>query len=131
MDTVENPRTTIYSKWRTAVEPVVGKNNTSMDNSQIASKFPYAKLSLLGLPTTSSDLEGDECAVTPTVQIDIFTNGTKALSKAYDIDAVSHEAMVNMRFRRTYGPELTPNADDSIKRLVSRYSRVLGAGDSL
>lgn len=32
--------------------------------------------------------------------------------------------MIGMGFRRTYGPELMGNADDSIKRLVSRYTRI-------
>lgn len=131
MDTVSNPIVTIYSKWKEAVEPVVGKNNTSMENSQIISKMPYANMRLMGTPTASADLNGNECAIMPAIQIDVYTNGTKALSKAYDIDSVSHASMVAMRFKRTYGPELIDGTDNSIKRLVSRYSRILGGGDSL
>ena len=131
MDTVSNPIVTIYSKWKEAVEPVVGKNNTSMENKQTISTFPYANMRLMGTPTASSDLNGNEGAIMPSVQIDLYTNGNKALSKAYDIDSVSHEAMVSMRFRRTYGSSLVDNADNSIKRLTSRYERILGGGDSL
>lgn len=129
MDTVSNPIETIYLKWKSAVEPVVGKNNTSMENKQTISTFPYANMRLMGMPTASSDLNGNEGAIMPAIQIDLYTN--KALSKLYELDSVSHGAMVSMRFRRTYGPELLDSTDNSIKRLVSRYSRILGGGDSL
>lgn len=42
----------------------------------------------------------------------------------YQIDDASHKAMVSMGFQRTYGPEQQQNADNSIKRVISRYSRV-------
>lgn len=131
MDTVQNPIETIYSTWKAAVEPKVGKNQTSMNASQTIAKTPYAAMKMMGAPTAKSDLEGNECAIRPAIQIDIYTSGTKALSKAYDIDGASHGAMVGMRFARAYGPELQENADSKITRLTSRYSRILGGGDSL
>lgn len=131
MDTVPNPIVTIYSKWKEYVETMVDNINASMDNSQTTAKMPYANMRLMGTPTESSDLSGNECAITPAIQIDVYTNGNKALSKAYDIDSISHAALVSMRFRRTYGPELIDGTDNSIKRLTSRYSRILGSGDSL
>lgn len=131
MDTVQNPIETIYAKWKAAVEPKVGKNQTSMNASHTIAKTPYAAMKMMGAVTAAGDLEGNECAIRPAIQIDIYTSGTKALSKAYDIDSTSHSAMVGMRFRRTYGPELVENADSKITRLTSRYSRILGGGDSL
>lgn len=62
-------------------------------------------------------------ATTASFQVDSFA-GFKSLSIVYDIDNASHEAMVSMGFRRTYGPEEQSNIDNSIKRIVSRYSRV-------
>lgn len=97
-----------------------------MDESQtIAStKKTYARLFLLGSPTVRSNLEGDECATMPSFQVESYASGAKGSSKAYDIDAVIHETMVGMGFRRTYGPVKQSNADNSIKRVVSRYSRI-------
>lgn len=125
-ETVKNPVSDVFERWGNAIEPVVGKGNFSMDNSQtIASvKKAYAKLLMLGNPTSRSDLEGDECATIPSFQSESYASGTKALSKVYEIDDASHKAMIEMGFRRIYGPVRQNNADNSIKRVVSRYSRI-------
>ena len=125
-DVVKNPVSDVFERWSKEIEPVVGKGNFSMDNSQtIAStKKAYAKLLMLGNPTSRGDLEGDECATIPSFQSESYASGTKALSKVYEIDNVSHKAMTDMGFRRAYGPVLQNNADNSIKRVVSRYSRI-------
>lgn len=126
LDTVKNPVDEVFGRWITAIEPVVGKGNFSNDESQTiaSSKKVYARLFLLGNPTSRGDLEGDECATTPTFQSESYATGSKASSKAYEIDDASHKAMVGMGFRRIYGPVRQNNADNSIKRVVSRYSRI-------
>ena len=118
-----------YALWGTAVSAVVG-NNYSMENSATISKLPYASMYFQGLPTSGSTLEGEESAVTPTLQIDIYTNGQTALTKAYEIDEISHSALLSAGYRRSFGPELLQNVDPSIKRLTSRYTRLWGLGDS-
>ena len=119
-----------YAKWGEEIREKVG-NNYSMENSSVVSDFPYASLYFLGLPGNSYDLEGDEGTVIPTLQVDIYTNGQRALTKAYEIDEISHSTLIGMGYRRIYGCELIQSTDPSIKRLVSRYSRVIGFGDSL
>lgn len=119
---------TIFSKWGEAVCQKVG-TNYFMENSTTVAKLPAATLYFQGLPTSASDLEGNESSVMPTVQVDIYTKGQRALTEAYSIDELSHSALVGMRFRRSYGPELIQSTDPSIKRLTSRYSRVVGYGD--
>lgn len=121
---------TIYARWGEAVKAKVG-DNYSMENSTIINDLPYCTLYFMGLPTEASVLEGDESAVTATIQVDIYTKGQRALTQAYEIDAVSHGALTQMGFRRTTGPELIQSTDPSIKRLTSRYTRVIGYGDSL
>ena len=101
-----------------------------MENSGTVSKFPYCSLYFLGVPGDTYTLEGDESTVVPTLQVDIYTSGQKALTKSYEIDEVSHKTLVRMGYRRSYGPELSQNTDPSIKRLISRYTRVWGYGDS-
>ena len=120
---------TIFSKWGEAVCQKVG-TNYFMENSTTVAKLPAATLYFQGLPTSASDLEGNESSVMPTVQVDIYTKGQRALTEAYSIDELSHSALVGMRFRRSYGPELIQSTDPSIKRLTSRYTRVCGYGDS-
>ena len=123
--TVDNPVDRVYERWKAAVEPEAGKGNVSMSNSKTLVKSKkYARIFLLGNPTVRGDLEGNESATTLSFQVDSFASGQKGLSTAYHIDSVSHETMVNMGFRRTYGPNETENTDSSIKRVTSRYSRL-------
>ena len=121
----------VFENWGKAVSEKVG-SNYSMENSTIVNDLPYATLYFQGLPTTDSDLEGNEASVTPTAQVDIYTKGQRALAEAYEIDEISHSVLNGVYgFRRSYGPELIQSTDPSIKRLVSRYTRLFGLGDKL
>lgn len=120
----------VYEKWAEAVSVKVG-NNHSMENSTIVNSLPYCTLFFNGIPGDTWDLEGDESTVAPTLQVDIYTKGQRALTQAYEIDAVSHESLTKMGFRRTMGAELIQSTDPSIKRLTSRYSRIWGYGDKM
>lgn len=129
MLTVKSIVENTYAKWGEAISAKVG-NNYSMDDSSTVSKFPYGSLYFLGLPTDTATLEGDEGTVLATLQVSVYTTGQRALTQAYEIDEVSHETLVRMGYRRNYGPELGQSTDPSIKRLISRYARVWGYGDS-
>ena len=123
---------TVYSRWGDSISKTAVKDNYSMENSTVVAEIPAATLYFTGLPTTDSDLEGNEASVTPTVQVDIYTKGQRALSQAYEIDEVSHGVLNGVYgFIRSYGPELIQSTDPSIKRLVSRYQRIIGLGDHL
>ena len=130
MLTVKTIVETVFVKWCEALKNM-DRDNVSMENSTIVNSMPYATMYFQGLPTDSADLEGNENSITPSIQIDIYTSGQKALSKGYEIDEKSHAALISMGFRRSYGPELIQATDPSIKRLISRYSRVIGYGDLL
>lgn len=120
---------TIYNRWTDAIKDKV--TGCSMENSVVINKLPYATLYFMGLPTGASVLEGGESAVTPTIQIDIYTQGQRALTQAYEIDSLSHAALTSIGFRRSAGPEPIQATDPSIKRLTSRYTRLIGLGDKL
>lgn len=119
----------VYSHWSKAIKDSV--TGYSMENSETVTKLPYATLYFMGLPTGASTLESEESAVTPSVQIDIYTKGQRALTQAYEIDGISHGSLIAMGFRRSMGPELIQSTDPSIKRLTSRYTRLVGLGDKL
>ena len=123
---------TVYAAWSEAISKTAVEDNCSMENSTVVAQIPAATLYFTGLPTTDSDLEGNEASVTPTVQVDIYTKGQRALSQAYEIDDISHETLVKkFGFRRSYGPELIQSTDPSIKRLTSRYTRLVGLEDKI
>lgn len=122
----------IFAKWGDAISDTSVKTNYSMENSTVVAELPAATLYFQGLPTSDSDLMGTEATVTPTIQVDIYTKGQKALTQAYEIDAVSHSILNGVYgMRRSYGPELIQSTDPSIKRLTSRYTRLFGLGDKL
>lgn len=122
MITVRNPTLDVFEIWSEKIKTI--KNvSYSMEMSKIPSSFPYARLFPIGNQTFRSDLTGNECATVPAYQIDLFAKGKYALKNVYELDEVSHNAMVEMGFHRTYGPEPIENAENTIKRLVSRYSR--------
>ena len=122
---------TVFTRWGEDISQTAVKNNYSMENSTVVNSLPYATLFFNGIPGNTWDLEGDESTVIPTLQVDIYTKGQRALTQAYEIDAVSHETLTRMGFRRSTGPELIQSTDPSIKRLTSRYTRVFGYGDSI
>lgn len=126
---MKNPRKTIYTRLREAVKPLC--TNTTTTSSFASAVFPCFSVSMLGMPTDGSDLSGDEAAVSVSIQCDSYMSGVGALDYAYDIDTLSHEEMVSMGFRRTFGPQEMENGDAGIKRVTSRYSRLLGSGDEL
>lgn len=103
------------------MKKVVGKNNYSMGNSSMIASAPYAQLKMLGSPTRDKDYEGHENSVWLTFECQSFADGQTAIDSVYNIDAVSHQTMIDLGFTRIYGAELIDNADSSIKRVVSRY----------
>ena len=122
----------IFTKWGDAISETAVKTNYSMENSTVVAELPAATLYFQGLPTSDSDLIGTEASITPTVQVDVYTKGQRALTQAYEIDEVSHGVLNGVYgFRRSYGPELIQSTDPSIKRLTSRYTRLFGLGDKL
>jgi len=123
-NTVTIPMEEILNTWGASVSTLVG-NNYAMDSSNTVAKLPYARMFILGNPSFDVDMDGNENATTLSIQVEVFTQGQKALSNAYAIDAKSHSSLISSGFRRTYGPELIENSDTKIKRLISRYSKTL------
>ena len=121
-EALNNPVVDFYKAWKNAIKTVIPVDKISSDTASTAASTPYARMFLMQNPTADSDLEGNECATDISFQVEIFTSGNKALDKAYAYDAVSHQAMISLGFRRTYGASLIDNAESNVKRLVSRYS---------
>lgn len=125
---VNIPIDEIYDKWSKAMSLVVGDNYT-IDDIETVAKTPFAKISLIGNPTDSYDLDGNEMSIQITLQVEVYTSGQKALSELYRIDNASHQALMHMGFRRSYGCRVIKNTDTLIKRGVSRYTRTFASDD--
>lgn len=80
-----------YALWGEAVSKKVGDNYSMEDSTTIAS-LPYATLMFLGLPTNSSDLEGAECSVVPTVQVFLLTRPSRDVTATSCINKQSRTA---------------------------------------
>lgn len=122
MDIIKNPSAEVFKNWQKNIKPLVGANYAMDQSTQIA-KLPAARIFLMGNYGRNYDLEGDEMATSLSYQVESYGIGRKALTEAYQIDETSHQAMIDMGFRRTYGPELMNNNNDPLtRRVVSRYS---------
>lgn len=123
MITVKNPVLDVFEKWLSNMQSIKGIT-CSMQKSAIPNKYPYSNIYMMGAPGNKWDLDGNESAIIPAFQVDSYAKGQKALSKAYEIDDISHQAMTEMGFRRTYGPEQIEGSDKTVVRVVSRYNRL-------
>lgn len=124
MQIIRNPAAEVFQHWQTNIKKVVG-DNYSMDQSTQIAKAPCARIFMMGNYGRQYDLEGNEMATSLSFQTEAYGTGKKALTDAYKIDETSHQAMVDMGFMRTYGPELISHNNDPLtRRVVSRYSRL-------
>lgn len=120
--TVKNPVNDVCEYWQKIMSAHIGQNNVSVEpTSTIANdKNEYARIAMLGNPTRERDLEGNELATSITFQCELYAGGLKSLSRVYQLDEISHQIMTDMGFTRSY-TRLTNNADERLKRVVSRY----------
>ena len=122
--TVENPIFKVSERLSEAVREQVGDEFYTDLNDTIAN-FPAVRLLYLGGPNAGGDIEGDECAINASFQVESFAKGqgVEAQKKAWELDSVCHQAMTDMFFRRTYN-NLVETENSNVKRVVSRYSRI-------
>lgn len=122
----------IYTKVKNAVSSLCTNTGQSIDD--VPSSFPYLDFNQVDNPVyeRASDLEEIENAVSPLVEIDIYTIGTSKLTNGKKIAKLADEEMMKLGFIRKFGPQKIDNLQDkSICRLKARYQRVFCDGDSL
>ena len=119
---IENPVLAVFNRWREEIAPVVGEGNYSMDYSITVAKTPYARLTLLSKSGQTWDIQGNECSLSISFQSESYASGPNAISDAYALDDVTRQVMASMGFRMVFS-EIVRNAETSIKRVVSRFTR--------
>ena len=84
--------------------------------------LPYLYFKELGQVTTIQDLEGNECEVLYSIEIQVFTNGTGALNKNTKIMKLADDCIIGLGFERIFGPQPFEQ-DDGIIQSICRYSK--------
>ena len=103
-------------------------NFTTSDRSSTKPKFPTVYIHLLESPEIGSDLDGTSVnGINATFQIDVTDNQSQA--RADEVAKEILRIMKTMRFK-SVGIPFHDNSSDTY-RTVSRWRRVIGAGDIL
>lgn len=123
-DVIEYPGSKLFEQWGECMKEIISENEYSYGiSSTIANdKNVFARMFVMGNTSGRMDLENDEISTNLAVQCETYSR--IGMQKAFDIDAVSHKTMLALGFHRTYGPDITENADSKIIRIVSRYRRI-------
>lgn len=120
----------VFAAWATALAYTDIEARTYMERPSEPIQFPCA--SLLPLPSgeRGHDLTNSPGGIEMSLQVDIFVNAQTPLSELFSLNAVSHEALCGMGFRLT--AQASPEMPQSgYKRLISRYTRVIGYSDPI
>lgn len=122
----------IYTKVKNAVSSLCTNTGQSIDD--VPSSFPYLDFNQVDNPVyeRAADFEEIENAISPMVEIDIYTTGTSKLTNGKKIAKLADEEMLKLGFVRKFGPQKIDNLQDkNICRLKTRYQRVFCEGDSI
>lgn len=106
------------------------KDLTVTDNDKEASdaKFPTVYIHFLQPYERGEDLEGTEVnAISLTAEVNVAVTEAQGMSTAREVSAVVLDAFKSMRFRATM-PDFE-NDGTGTKRMIARYSRVIGSSD--
>lgn len=118
----------IFTHIRYAIQPLCTSASQTYQDSP--SKFPHVFVDNKDNPITDTDMENNECAVTPMIEITAYTKD--GLSSAKKIIGLADTEMRNMGFARSFGPQQVTNVSDtSITRVIARYRRLIADGDEL
>lgn len=120
----------VFEYWADALSETDIGDRVYMERPAEDITFPCA--SLLPLPSGEMgyDLDNAASGIELSIQVDVFVRAETPLSKLYELNAVSHAALVALGFRLT--ASTTPEMPQSgYKRLISRYARVIGYGEHL
>ena len=120
----------IYTKVKNALGANI--NGSSQTFTASPNQFPFMFFNQLDNPEVASDLDGNENAVSSTIEITVYTNDSTRLTTGRKVASLVNTQMKSLGFRRMSGPLQVVNVSDTnICRLISRYTRVIGSNDTL
>lgn len=94
--------------------------------------LPHIYVNQMDNPSIAEDLDNNENAVKPMVEITTYTEGEYRLADGKEIHSLSDTAMRGMGFKRTFGAsQVTNTSNINVCRVIARYTRVICNGDTL
>ena len=92
--------------------------------------YPYADVALKDMPGRNYDLQNNEHATNPMIEINVYCNNYDD-AKCYEVSMKAKELMLSYGFQCITGPIKTDNTDPAVARWVARYRRIFGTWDEL
>lgn len=121
--------------WRnrifTNLQNIINDNSIdyAVDNTHKLVKDKTIFFQMLSNTEYANDLiNNKENAQDINIQLEVYI---KSLNDGYELSNKVVDAMKQMSFSKTYGIELMANIDTNYKRLVMRFSRIVGSGDTI
>lgn len=107
---------------------MTSENFSTTDSQNKKAVFPFVYVNLLPASETGNDLEGDTInGGIFTFQIDVYDNKTQARAREVMTEVV--RIMKSMRFLVNQMPSFDDTED--VKRMTTRFQRIIGSGDIL
>lgn len=127
---VQLDKDALYKAWRKyLLEHTVCRDFGAFDDKSVA-KFPYAVLTVVGMPTNVTDLGNYEYTVDLTVQTDVYIDSMKILD-LFGMDEACSEFFNALGLRKT-GDSIPSSVQNSnVKRITSRFQMRNFAGKFL
>ncbi|WP_066719906.1 hypothetical protein [Clostridium sp. Marseille-P299] len=119
----------IFTKVKYAVASLCSSASTTYQDTP--PNFPHLFFNQLDNPSTAEDMDNNENAVIPMIEITTYTKGDSSFNDGKKIHNLSDASMRSMGFKRTFGPQQVTNiSDKTICRIIARYTRVIGNSDT-
>ena len=107
---------------------MTSENFSTTDSQNKKAVFPFVYINLLPASETGNDLAGDTInGGIFTFQIDVYDNKTQARAREVMTEVV--RIMKSMRFLVNQMPSFDDTED--VKRMTTRFQRIIGSGDIL
>lgn len=122
----------VWNRVITNIEIAGGSSIAKVSNttSSTPAEFPSVAVEEIDNPDAALDLENSENGVYSIIQIQSFSN--KNLTEARKVMDIACDAMRQMGFVRTFGPNPLLNMSDTkIFRQVARFRRFVGSIDDV
>ena len=104
--------------------------NVQADATKTPAIFPALSVVQIDNADVALDLEISENAISSVIEIQSYSN--IGIHEAKKLINMACDGMRIMGYVRTYGPrEIENPVDVNVKRMVARFSRIVGAGEEI
>ena len=126
--TITELYTSVFDQWAEGMSDTKIGTNVSADPLSTLKKLPYATMSLVSAIDTGHDLDNAASGCNMMVQTDIYVDVDTRISESMVLDEKSNEIMSSLGFRRETALSLDYDLS-GVKRIISRYNRIVGYGE--